>query len=210
MEEFTGHLPDKDTWYSPHIGSCTWTVYVWCYTYQLYNPLDTTFASGWQKWLSVLVILYNTTDCPPCVCVSVGHKFYIHLALPISPEIIEGFWCSKCLNDRIKVPDMMRLFAGWATTPLEVKIWTKQPWVKINNSRNFDHNFALFRGKIWLQLFYNFFCVMVPRFYTKKSQVISSKNEGVTAIFPNIDLIWNLKNQCHTLIFGQNDLRLFL
>ena len=37
------------------------------------------------------------------------------------------------------------------------------------NSRDFDRNFGLSRGKIWLWLFYNF-------------QVISSKNEGVTAI----------------------------
>ena len=58
---------------------------------------------------------------------SVLHKFYIQLALPISPEIMDRFWCSRCLNDRIKVPDMMRLFAGGATTPLVVKIWTKQP-----------------------------------------------------------------------------------
>ena len=58
---------------------------------------------------------------------SVGHKFYISLALPISPEIIDGFGCSRCLNDHIEVPDMMRLFAGGATTPLVVKFRTKQP-----------------------------------------------------------------------------------
>ena len=40
----------------------------------------------------------------------------------------------------------------------------------------------------------------------KKSQVILSKNEGVTAIFPNFDLILNLKNQCHAFIFAWNDL----
>ena len=72
-------------------------------------------------------ILYNTGGCSPPFHVSVGYKFYIQLALPISPEIMEGFWCSRCLNDRIEVPDMMRLFAGGATTPLVVKIWTKQP-----------------------------------------------------------------------------------
>ena len=55
------------------------------------------------------------------------------LALPISPQKMDGFWCSRCLNDRVEVPDMMRLFAGGATTPLVVKIWTKQPWVKIEN-----------------------------------------------------------------------------
>ena len=47
---------------------------------------------------------------------------------------------------------------------------------------------------------------MVLRFYTKKSQVISTKNEGVTAIFPNFDFILNWENQCHAFIFAQNDL----
>ena len=98
---------------------------------------------------------------------SVRHKFYIQLTLPISPEIMDIFWCSRCLNDRIKVSDMMRLFAGGATTPLVVKIWTKQPWVKIEYLRNFDRNFALFKGKIWLWLFYNFICGLILKFYTK-------------------------------------------
>ena len=53
------------------------------------------------------------------------------LALPISREIMDRFWCSRCLNDRVKVPDLMRLFAGGATTPLVVKIWTKQHRLKI-------------------------------------------------------------------------------
>ena len=88
---------------------------------------------------------------------------------------MDRFWCSRCLNDRVEVPDMIRLFAGGATTPLVVKIGTKQPWVKIEYSRNFDRNFALFGGKIWLGLFYNFFCVMVPRFYTKNSSHFDNK-----------------------------------
>ena len=103
------------------------------------------------------------------------HKFYIQLALPLSPEIMDGFWCSRCLNDRIKVPDMMRLFPGGATTPLVVKIGTKQPWVKIENLRNFDRNFALYRGKISLWLFHKFFCVVVLKFYTKNFKSFWSK-----------------------------------
>ena len=108
-----------------------------------------------------------------------------------------------------RIPDMMRLFAGGATTPLVVKMWTKQHWVKIENSRNFDLNFALSRDKIWLWLFL-IFCVMVPKFYTKKIQVILSKNEGMTAIFQNFDFILNRENQCHGFIFTWNDLRFFL
>ena len=55
------------------------------------------------------------------------HKFYIQLALPISPEIMDRFWCSRCLNDRIKVPDMMRSLQVAPLPPwwpkLELKIW---------------------------------------------------------------------------------------
>ena len=44
----------------------------------------------------------------------------------------------------------------------------------------------------------------------KKSQVISTKNEGVMAIFTNLDFILNLENQHHAFIFAQNDLRFFV
>ena len=44
----------------------------------------------------------------------------------------------------------------------------------------------------------------------KKSQVISIKNEGVTAIFPNFDFILNQENQRHAFIFALNDLKFFV
>ena len=44
----------------------------------------------------------------------------------------------------------------------------------------------------------------------KKFQVIWSKNEGVTAIFPNFDFIFNWENQCHGFIFALHDLTFFL
>ena len=44
----------------------------------------------------------------------------------------------------------------------------------------------------------------------KKSQVISTKNEGVTAIFPNFDFIFNRENQRHAFIFARNDLKFFV
>ena len=136
------------------------------------------------------------------------HEFYIQLAPPIFPEIMDGFWCSRCLNDRIKVPHMMRLFAGGATTPLVVKIWTKQPWVKIENLRDFDRNFVLFRGKIWLWQF-DFFLHYGSKILHKKSQVIWSKNEGVKVIFLNFDFILYWENQCHAFIVARNDFKFF-
>ena len=42
---------------------------------------------------------------------------------------------------------MMRLFAGGATTTLVLKIWTKQPWVKIEYSRNIDRNLRYLEAK---------------------------------------------------------------
>ena len=53
----------------------------------------------------------------------------------------------------------MRLFAGGATTPLVVKILTKEHWVKIENLRNFARNFALSRGKIVIKVarIFNFY-----------------------------------------------------
>ena len=116
-------------------------------------------------------------------CCSMGHKFYIQLALPISPEIMDGFWCSRCLNDRIEVPEMMRLFAGGAITPLVVKIWTKEPWVKIEILCNFHCNFILFKGNIWLGLFYNFLCVVVLRFYTKNFKSFQAKMKAWRLFF---------------------------
>ena len=92
--------------------------------------------------------------------------------------------CPKYMsNDGIEVSNMKRLFAGGATTPLVVKIWTKQPWVKIENLRNFDHNFALSRGKILLWLFYNFFCVVFIRFYTKNFKLFWAKMKLLQQFF---------------------------
>ena len=94
---------------------------------------------------------------------------------------MDRFWCSRCLNDRIEVPDMMRLFAGGATTPLVVKIWTKQPWFEIENLHNFDYYFALSRGKILLWLFYTF--LLRSHVIPQKYQVISLKNKCQTSFF---------------------------
>ena len=57
--------------------------------------------------------------CPaPCVC----HKFSVQLALPISPEIMDRFWCSRCLNDHIDLANMIRSLASGANAPWWPKI----------------------------------------------------------------------------------------
>ena len=80
-----------------------------------------------------------------------------------------------------------------------VKIWTKQPWVKIENLHNFDPNFALSIGKNLLQLFLHFLCYASIILH-KKIQIILSKNEGVMAIFPIQNKIKIRKNRRHAFI----------
>ena len=104
-------------------------------------------------YLNILSLLPHYMKCISTEhqCYNCGkffHFFRSHLFLPISSEIMDGFWCLRCLNNRLEVPDMMRSFSGGATSPLVVKNWTKQPWLKIENLRDFDRNFTLSRGKI--------------------------------------------------------------
>ena len=44
----------------------------------------------------------------------------------------------------------------------------------------------------------------------KKFQVILSKNEGMTLIFPIQNEIKTRENRCHAFIFSENDLRFFV
>ena len=55
-----------------------------------------------------------------------------------------------------------------------------------------------------------FFLRCSSKIVHKKFQVISIKNEGVAAIFPNFDLILNWENQRHAFIFALNDLKFFV
>ena len=83
----------------------------------------------------------------------------------------------------------MRLFAGGATTPLVVKIGTKQPWVKIENLATLIAISRYLKATFDYGYFIIFFLHYGFKILHKKSQVISSKNEDVTAIFPNLYLI---------------------
>ena len=57
---------------------------------------------------------------------------------------------------------------------------------------------------------YGYFIIFLrygSKILQKKIQVISSKNKGVTLIFPIQNEIKILENPRHAFIFGQNDLR---
>ena len=55
-----------------------------------------------------------------------------------------------------------------------------------------------------------FFLRFASKILHKKFQVILSKNEAVTLIFPIQKEIKIQTNRRHTFIFGQNDLRFFV
>ena len=46
--------------------------------------------------------------------------------MPISPEIIDGFLCSRCLNDRINLPDVIGTFTCGTNAFLVAKNGTKK------------------------------------------------------------------------------------
>ena len=141
-------------------------------------------------------------------CCCVGHKFYIPLALPISPEIMDGFWCSRCLNDCIEVPTWWDYLQVAPQPPWWWKFELNNPGWKLSIratlitilrylEAKFDYGNIIF--------FCNGFKIL-----HKKSQVILSKNEGMTAIFPNFDFILNRENQCHGFIYAWYDLKIFV
>ena len=43
----------------------------------------------------------------------------------LSQPFEDGFWCLRCLNDHIEVPDMIGSFASGATTSVVAKNGTK-------------------------------------------------------------------------------------
>ena len=49
-----------------------------------------------------------------------------HTFLPIKSELIDGFWCSRCLNDRIDLPELIGSLASGANTSLVAKNETKK------------------------------------------------------------------------------------
>ena len=120
-------------------------------------------------------ILYNTGGCPfRSVCVSsISHKFCIPLALPISPQIMDRFWCSRCLNNHIKVPDRMRLFQV-APQPLW---WWK---FELNNPGwKFKICATLIAILRYLEakLDYNYFIIYFALWFLNSTQKISSHFE---------------------------------
>ena len=74
-------------------------------------------------------------------------KIWPHLAESIESEIMDGFWCSRCLNDLIDLPNIIGSFASNATASIVAKNWTKnisQPFKELHGS---DSEFKLITPK---------------------------------------------------------------
>ena len=101
----------------------------------------------WDIWIYVLHILLEGLVCP-LTSPNLPPLSSPNLSITQLSEV--RFWCSRCLNDRVDLLYMIGSFASGANVSLVAKNGTKQPWVKIENLCDFDRDFALFRGKIWL------------------------------------------------------------
>ena len=51
-----------------------------------------------------------------------------NLAQSVDSELMDGFWCSRCLNDRIGLPHMIGTLATGATSSLLTKNWTEKSY----------------------------------------------------------------------------------
>ena len=172
-------------------------------------------------------------------------KIWPHLAESKESQIMDKFWCSRCLNDRINLPDMIGSFASGAIAFIVAKNWTKTlsqlfkelqgpnselilsiSKVEIliqstiskfsktkNQTKTLSQLFKELQGYLEAKIDYWYFIIFLrngSKIPHKKFQVILSKHEGVTLIFPIQNEIKIWENCRHAFIFWRNDLRFFV
>merc|ERR1711984_28888 len=114
---------------SPFISCLIYYLYL---KYSLYLPSLPYFLyilfyrSGFLLLLLLLLLIFFRTI----------------LFLCIKSEIMDGFWSSRCLNDRIDLLDKIGSFLSGSTTPMVVKNGTKKiiplPMIKLSISQPFE------------------------------------------------------------------------
>ena len=136
------------------------------YAYLAKSSLEKVNFVLYVLWgmVSSNIILESVRSC------YVRQKFYIQLTLPISPEIMDGLWCSRCVNDRMEVPDMMRLFASGATTPWWWKFELNNPGCKLKICATLITILHYLEAK----LDYSYFMIIVALCFKYSTQKISS------------------------------------
>ena len=69
-------------------------------------------------------------SCYCCCCYCCYSSYVTNLQnrdrINLKSEIMDGFWSSRCLNDRIDLPDKIGLFLSGAATSIVVKNGTKK------------------------------------------------------------------------------------
>ena len=135
--------------------------------------------------------------------------FLLPLGMPIDSEIMDGFWHSRCLNDRIEVSNMMRLFAGGATTPWWWKLELNNPGWKLKICTPLIAILRYLEAKFNYSYFI-FFCVMVLRFYTKNLKSFWPKIKAWRRFFRILISFWIRKINVTPSFFAQNHLKFFL
>ena len=127
--------------------NCFFKIYF--YPFKKVGPnLRPLSSSIWIRFLRVPPFRSSSSSVPPPH--SFSHFFSPPLGMPIDSEIMDGFWHSRCLNDRTDLLYIIGSLASGTNASMVAKNGTKQPCVEIKRSRDFDCNFALFIGKIWL------------------------------------------------------------
>ena len=58
--------------------------------------------------------------------------------MPIESEIMDGFWCSRCLNNHINLPDMIGSFLSGATTSMVVKNESRKNYWPLHKNASKD------------------------------------------------------------------------
>ena len=132
-----------------------WERYYWYYIYRYmkykmkakFGPTWVMIVNFWQFFLLffhyiiylgkvTIVTLYITTlkvstvllwsDPTPPIRLLLLRNCCTILTLPIESEITDWFWCSRCLNDHIDLPNMIGSFASGVTASMVAKSGTKK------------------------------------------------------------------------------------
>ena len=101
------------------------TIILWWYlVFISLSPVDWSI----KKISSSIWIRFLHSSVPPFLLrlLTFFSIFLLPLGMPISPEIIDGFWCSRCLNDYIDLLYMIGSFTSGANISLVAKNGTKQ------------------------------------------------------------------------------------
>ena len=92
-------------------------------------------------------------------------KIWPHLAESIESQIMDGFWCSRCLNDHINLPDMIGSFASGAIAFIVAKNWTKTLSQLFKELQGSNLEFKLVTPNLFLGPYQDYFGTILGLFW---------------------------------------------